>query len=139
MSEIQSENFRRAIENFQIGLYHQGFQYYFSYDYTVGKMHALFHDGMALAYHKDGNMEQAQVEYEKITKLTIGRLNYGDIYARSFYMLGKIYQQKGWKGKAIDNYAHFINLWKDCDPELQWMVAYAREQINILEGNISGK
>jgi len=35
--------------------------------------------------------------------MTWGRLFYGDFYARTFYHLGKIYQQRGWKGKAIDS------------------------------------
>lgn len=33
-------------------------------------------------------------------------------------MLGKICEQKGWKGKAIENYEKFITLWKDADPGL---------------------
>ncbi len=41
---------------------------------------------------------------------------FGDIYTKSFYMLGKIYEQKGWKGKAIENYEKFLDLWKDADP-----------------------
>ncbi len=43
-------------------------------------------------------------------------MGYGDIYAKSFYMLGKIYEQKGWKGKAIERYEKFLKLWKDADP-----------------------
>ncbi len=31
-------------------------------------------------------------------------------------MLGKIYEQKGWKGKAIEHYEKFLDLWKDADP-----------------------
>ena len=31
-------------------------------------------------------------------------------------MLGKIYEQKGWKGKAIEHYKKFLALWKDADP-----------------------
>jgi len=34
----------------------------------------------------------------------------------SFYMLGKIYEGKGWKGKAIEHYEKFLDLWKDADP-----------------------
>ena len=46
----------------------------------------------------------------------MGRLDYGDIYARSYYILGKIFEQKGWQGKAIENYDKFLSLWKDADP-----------------------
>jgi len=78
--------------------------------------HALFIDPLALAYYQAGDLEKAQQEYEKITSLTTGRLSYGDIYAKSFYMLGRIYQEKGWEGKAIEHYSRFLELWKVADP-----------------------
>ena len=28
----------------------------------------------------------------------------------------KLYGQKGWKGKAIEHYEKFLDLWKDADP-----------------------
>ncbi len=31
-------------------------------------------------------------------------------------MLGKIFEQKGWKGKAIEHYEKFLGPWKDADP-----------------------
>ena len=31
-------------------------------------------------------------------------------------MLGKICEQKEWKGKAIEQYEKFLDLWKDADP-----------------------
>ena len=31
-------------------------------------------------------------------------------------MLGKIYEEKGWNGKAIEHYEKFLDLWKDADP-----------------------
>ena len=31
-------------------------------------------------------------------------------------MLGKIYEEKGWKGKALEHYEKFLDLWKDADP-----------------------
>ena len=40
----------------------------------------------------------------------------GDIYAQSFYMLGKIYEQQGDTAKAIEHYEKFLDLWKDTDP-----------------------
>ena len=143
MLELNQNHFDIAASYFQKGFDLIGFQYYSEnyrtgvlhpFSYNTGTLHALFHDALASVYYKNKEMEKAQAEYEKITQLTIGRLNYGDIYARSFYMLGKIYQEKGWEGKAIDNYARFIKLWKNCDPEFQSMVADAREQIKILEG-----
>ena len=63
------------------------------------------------------HQSQAQAEFEKITSTVVDRISYGDCYARSFYELGKIYEQKGWKGKAIENYEKFLDLWKNADPE----------------------
>jgi len=31
-------------------------------------------------------------------------------------MLGKIYEQRGQKEKAIENYEKFLEFWKDADP-----------------------
>ena len=84
--------------------------------------HALYIDSLAFAYYKSGDLEKSREEYQKTTKLTVGRLYYGDIYAKSFYMLGKIYEQKGWKGKAIEHYEKFLDLWKEADPGIAEVV-----------------
>lgn len=78
--------------------------------------HAFIIDSLALAYYKTGDLDKAQKEYERIISLTIGRLHWPDIYVKSFYMLGKIFEKKGWMGKAIENYEKFLGLWKDSDP-----------------------
>jgi len=78
--------------------------------------HAMFYEPLALAYLKSGDFAKAQEQYEKITQLTTGRLAYGDIYAKSFYMLGKIHEQKAERTLAAENYQKFLDLWKDADP-----------------------
>jgi len=82
------------------------------------EMHALFMDSLAQAYFQAGDLEKSRAEYEKIFGLTTGRLYCGDIYAKSFYMLGKIYEKTGDKAKAGENYKKFLDLWKDADPGL---------------------
>jgi len=94
--------------------------------------HALFIDSLASAHYKIGNIEKAREEYEKIVILTTGRIYYGDIYVKSFYMLGKIYQQKDWKGKALENYEKFLNLWKDADPGIPELTD-AKKQLTSLQ------
>jgi serine/threonine protein kinase/Tfp pilus assembly protein PilF len=79
---------------------------------------ALFIERLALAYFGSGDFDKAGEEYRKIQALTTGRLSYGDIYARSFYMLGRIAEQKGDKASASESYANFLALWKDADPGL---------------------
>jgi tetratricopeptide (TPR) repeat protein len=75
-------------------------------------------DGLARAYYVLGNYEKAAEEFELITTLTWDRLSYGDIYARSFYMLGKICEKAGKKRDARRNYKRFLELWKNADPGL---------------------
>ena len=74
---------------------------------------------------------RAQEVYDRITSLTLGRLHYGDIYAKSFYMLGRIYEQQGETTKAIEHYDKFLTLWKDSDPG-QAEVQDARERVTEL-------
>jgi tetratricopeptide (TPR) repeat protein len=80
--------------------------------------HALYFDFLARALYEAEDLDNARKEYEKITLLTTGRLNHGDIYARSFYMLGKIAEQQGDKARAREKYRKFLDLWKDADPGL---------------------
>jgi cytochrome c-type biogenesis protein CcmH/NrfG len=42
----------------------------------------------------------------------------GDIYAKSYYMLGKINEEQGNSAKATEHYEKFLSLWKDADPGL---------------------
>lgn len=78
--------------------------------------HAFYLDPLAYAFYLSGDFEKAQDQYEKITHLTTGRLSYGDIYAKAFYMLGKIHEEKRDTAKAIEYYKKFLDLWKDADP-----------------------
>jgi len=77
---------------------------------------ADFQYSLAIAYYKAGNIEEAMKAFEQITSLTSGRLNYGIHYAKSFYMLGKLYQKQGLKDKAVSQYEIFLGLWKEADP-----------------------
>jgi tetratricopeptide (TPR) repeat protein len=75
-------------------------------------------ESLALAYYRSADLERAQEEYEKISQMTLGRVASWDVYAKSFYMLGKIADQRGWPGKAIEHYEKFLEVWKDADPGL---------------------
>jgi tetratricopeptide (TPR) repeat protein len=108
--EMEKKNYPEAIDYFQkaIALLYGGRL----------AQRADFFDSLALAYYKSGELEKARIEYEKISVMTAGRLSYGVIYANSFYMLGKIYEQQGNPTQAIEHYEKFLDLWKDADPGL---------------------
>ena len=110
LMKLEKEKFSEAIEDFKkaLSLKSHG---------PLAKSARVI-DSLALAYYLSGDMEKAIEEYERITSLTEGRLYIGDIYAKSFYMLGRIYEGKGWEGKAIEHYEKFLDLWKDADPGL---------------------
>ncbi|MFB0566586.1 MAG: tetratricopeptide repeat protein, partial [Candidatus Aminicenantaceae bacterium] len=108
MVELKQKNFTRAIECFKEAL---SLQTSDPHDKNAGYVESL-----AMAYNASGNIDKAQAEYERIVSSSSGRFDFGDVYALSFYSLGKIYEQKAWKGKAIEHYEKFLDLWKEADP-----------------------
>ena len=127
--ELEKKNFAEAIQNMKDAASLLSFQSNFYFD-----EHALFFDGQARAYYRAGDLEKARIEYEKITGLTTGRAIYGDIYAKSFYMLGRIFEQMGDKTKAAAGYQKFLDLWKNADPGLP-EVDEARKRLAGLKAN----
>jgi serine/threonine protein kinase/lipopolysaccharide biosynthesis regulator YciM len=75
-------------------------------------------DDLASTYSKIQDFEKAQEMYEKIISLTAARLDYGDIYVKSIYMLGKINEHKGNTAEAKEFYGKFLQVWKEADPGL---------------------
>jgi tetratricopeptide (TPR) repeat protein len=108
--ELENKNYAKAIEHLSRAISLLPFQS------AIFDQHILFIEPLALAYYRSGDLNMAGSEYEKITALTTGRIIAGDIYARSFYTLGKIHEQQGNKVKAAENYRKFLDLWKDADP-----------------------
>jgi tetratricopeptide (TPR) repeat protein len=55
----------------------------------------------------------------------------GDVrhLAGTYKRLGELYEAKGDREKAASNYAKFIDLWKNADPELQPKVAEVRKRL----------
>jgi tetratricopeptide (TPR) repeat protein len=93
---------------------------------------AFYADGLARAYDLNGNWPRALETYQGITSLTTGRLLWGDIYARSYYRLGKIYQRNGNNSAAAAHYENFLRLWKNADGGLP-EVDDAKKQLEALK------
>ena len=111
MIEMKRENYPEAIDYFQEAISLLPYTRSRARDYR-----AWFMNSLAQAYYEAGDLEKARGEYEKIISLTYPRLWDGDIYAKSFYMLGNIYERMGKKAEAIEHYEKFLDLWKDADP-----------------------
>jgi tetratricopeptide (TPR) repeat protein len=126
MIDLKKANFRRAIESLNKAISLLPSQS------NPNDEHAFFYDGLASAYYKAGNLEKAKAEYEKITALATGRTFFGDIYAKSFYILGKIAEQQRQKARAVEHYQKFLDLWKEADPGIP-EIADARKRLSALK------
>jgi tetratricopeptide (TPR) repeat protein len=116
--ELDRKKYPEAIEHLETALALLPFECSVWVEGHVQNNHALYMDSLALAHYRSGDMEKAIALYERITLLTTGRLYFGSVYAKSFYMLGRIYQQMGDKAKAEDNYNKFLALWFNADSNI---------------------
>jgi serine/threonine protein kinase/Tfp pilus assembly protein PilF len=107
--ELRKKDYGRAIEYFRKALSVQTPQ-------ASGSRDAMYLEPLGTAYILAGDLENAQKTFEAIVSLTSGRMDFGDIYARSFYCLGLIAEKQGDKAAARANYGKFFDLWKDTDP-----------------------
>jgi tetratricopeptide (TPR) repeat protein len=87
------------------------------------------YDGLAAVYFRSGDLGRAKEEYRRIQSFPLFRLQHGDIYATSFYWLGRIAEEEGKKAEASVNYRKFLDLWKNADPGLP-EVEDAKKRIN---------
>jgi len=107
---LERGDFSRAIDFFtRIKDNNQNFQY---------QGLAWHSEALARSYLGAGEIRKARREYEWITTLRGGRYIDGIIYAKAFYMLGKIAEDLGDKREARKQYNRFLDLWKNADPGL---------------------
>jgi tetratricopeptide (TPR) repeat protein len=127
--ELARKNLPDALKLLDEALAHCPGENYYGSSFHIN---ALCLDGLASACLEMGDVDKALKNYEKLAPLTYDRFAWGDLYARSFYNLGKVYEQKGLKSKAGENYEKFINLWKDCEPRFRPLVDDARKRLAAL-------
>jgi len=72
-------------------------------------------DVLARAYEKNGEIDKAIAEYERLTASYPKSREPFLIHPKYHYRLAKLYEQKGWKAKAAERYQRFLNLWEDAD------------------------
>ncbi len=73
-------------------------------------------DVLARAHQQKGNLDSAIVEYEQLVTFDPSSKARYLVHPLYHYRLAKLYEEKGWKGKAIDQYEQFLDLWKNADP-----------------------
>jgi tetratricopeptide (TPR) repeat protein len=114
--ELERGNYPMAIDHLEQALALISFHRYEFQAGLIGDLNEIFLESLALAFYRSGDLKKAREQYENLIALTHGDMFYGDIYTKSFYMLGKIHEEQGDTVKAIENYERFLELWKEADP-----------------------
>jgi tetratricopeptide (TPR) repeat protein len=91
-------------------------------------------DILARAYQQIGELDKAIQEYERLITFDPTSENRRLIHPLYYYRLALLYEQKDWKGKAIEHYEKFLTLWKDADPGID-EVEVARKRLAGLKDN----
>ena len=81
-----------------------------------------FEDCLANAYFESGRLDEAIVEYERILKINPN-------YPLAYYHLAQAFEQKGEPDKARAAYEHFLQVWKNADPDLP-EIRHSRKSVN---------
>jgi tetratricopeptide (TPR) repeat protein len=89
-------------------------------------------DVLARAYRQNGEIDQAIAEYERLTTFDPQRKERHLIHPKYYYRIAELYEQKGMKGKAIEHYQKFLNLWKNADPDILEVIE-AKKRLSELQ------
>ena len=88
-------------------------------------------DVFARAYQQSGELDKAIAEYERLLTLDLRNEERLLIYPKYHYRVAKFYEEKGWPGKAIEQYNKFLEIWKNADPGFE-EVKDARKRLAAL-------
>jgi len=89
-------------------------------------------DVLARAYRKKGEIDKAITEYERLITFDSQSPERFLIHPKYHYRLAILYEEKGWEGKAIEEYQKFLDLWKNADPDIPEVID-AKKQLASLQ------
>ncbi|MCJ7704632.1 MAG: hypothetical protein MUO28_03745 [Desulfobacterales bacterium] len=129
--ELKKRNTVEAIKNLKKAVALLPCQYY-EWDFPLPVADALFYDSLARAYYESGDLDLALGQFEAILNLTAAKLSYGDKFAKSYFMLAKIFEKKGQREEAKKQYETYLDLLKDADEGIP-EVAEAHKRLAVLK------
>ena len=78
----------------------------------------MIRNALARAYLKKGDVDGAIAFYEKKITPEPQSKDLRLVHPKYYYLLGQLYEERGEKAKAIEQYEVFLELWEDADPGL---------------------
>jgi serine/threonine protein kinase/tetratricopeptide (TPR) repeat protein len=73
-------------------------------------------DDLAKAYAERGEIDKAIAEYTKLITFNPTKPSRALVHPLYHYRLGNLYEQRGLKDKAAEQYKKFLEIWKEADP-----------------------